>query len=254
MHTLYLLRAILILVALGACVGTGRSSRVFPDAKHAAENGLDSVHELGAGDTFRLSSFLFTDKVDPIKASDNDDMAKMLGFSSSEEAARSHLGVPLKIYNIRHDQIRQFQINGDVGKLMSASDTHSSIFPILVDGQIKSSLIATETDKGWKITRKGSAKLIRLIHSQNPKDTSFVVLIAPLNLRFVGEIDNGDLILTALRDYKSAKNTIGPMYTSFKAGDKISAAEFLAKLPNKEDPYSLEFTNGSVPARPSQKP
>ena len=89
--------------------------------------------------------------------------------------------------------------------------------------QVRSSVIVAEDPKGkgWRITLKGAKKFIEQIAQQHPSNSSFLVAISPLELRFLGDWKNDQLVLTAIDDDRRF---------GLKAGDERQAAEYLAKL------------------------
>lgn len=170
----------------------------------AARKGLADVRRLGSNST---------NKSEKVKAED-DEYAKALGFSSALEAGRATLGRPFPIYMSRLLWLKNFSSGRDLIDFMI--NTRSLIYPLLVDGNPKSSLTVTEDRKShrWLTTEWGSPKLIDLLErarGMRPQ-SSLVVLISPQNplgLRFIGERKEGELLLTPIADIPKLGLTAG---------------------------------------------
>jgi hypothetical protein len=117
----------------------------------------------------------------------NDDKhAQELGLTSSAEARDTALGTPFPILFVELEKLKQFQRGEDPRNLLEPTDEF--IYPILVGGNVKSSLTVTRTPQGWRATAWGADKLIRLLDNARVADSNFLVSIPSLNLQFIGDI------------------------------------------------------------------
>jgi hypothetical protein len=81
-------------------------------------------------------------------------------------------------------------------------DTHLVIFPLLTQGQARSTLSVAELkpEKGWRVVSRGRPKLVRLIERYRKSDTNFLVAISELGLQLLGNGRGNQMMLTPLQD------------------------------------------------------
>jgi hypothetical protein len=212
-----------------------KESVLFATPIEAARQGLADVHRLEP-----------SSKKSAEENAKNDEYTKALGFASAQEASRATLGVPLQIQMSRLLSLKQFTEKSDPQSFII--DTGSMIYPLLVEGKVKSSLTVTKDRKtmSWRTTEWGSPKLIGLIERARGKSpqSSLVVLISPQNplgLRFIGERAAGELLLTPIADIPKLKLTAGEQ--------RPARSIFLSLVPvaNKYTEAQLEGLKGQPP-------
>lgn len=193
----------------------------FPTKEAAAMNGLEDVHSLRAA-----------------TAQDADLYAKALGFTSAEEAHRAQLGIPLPIHIARLAWLKIFSSQSEPQNFIVATD--SLIYPLLIDGKVKSSLTVTkdrETNR-WRTTEWGSPKLITLLERLRRPQSSILLLISPQNplgLRFLGETVAGELLLVPITNIPKLK---------LEAGQQQSARQIFVKLRHVANQYKGSQLDG----------
>ena len=146
---------------------------------------------------------------------------KELGFGSTADASNSELGAPFRVYRVGLNRLASYQPNQDPETLLT--DTQRTLIPVSVGGEVRSSVSVTKAKNqdGWKISKRGSPNLIRLLQRFRKANTNFVVWIPALGMRFLGDRKDGQLRLTSLEDV--------PRF-GFKAGQELPAVNIFAKL------------------------
>jgi len=206
-----------------------RQDVLFATPIEAARKGLAYVRRLEP-----------TSNKSPKETAENDEYAKALGFASAQEASRATLGVPLQIQMSKLLSLKQFTRKSDAQSFII--DTGSTIYPLLVEGKVKSSLTVTKDrkTKRWHTTEWGSPKLIGLIErarGMRPQ-SSLVVLISPQNplgLRFIGERQTGKLLLTPIANIPRI---------SLEAGEQRPAREIFLRLVPVANEYKDDQLEG----------
>ena len=160
--------------------------RMFPAPSEAAKFGLEELRKVGL-----------------LPDNDREIYAEALGFHTSSETVVAELGVGLRTYDVSLKQLEKFQAEDDPAALLL--DIHEIIFPLLVEGQPRSSLTIAESEqgKGWRVLKKGRSTLIRLIERYRTSNEDNLVLISSLGLRFLGrrcQVDQNELVLIPLAD------------------------------------------------------
>jgi hypothetical protein len=174
-----------IAAALAACsgegYGQGQSERSEQGGQkqagtldEASRTGLTALRQLAATPNFRA-----------------------LGFTSSEEAARAQLGPRYEVFVIGLDALRAYRPEAPADSLLVASS--ETVFPVLVDGQVRSSMTVTRTPQGFAPTAFGAAAMIRsTMGARGRAEGDFLVRVPALGLQFIGSRAEGRLLLTAV--------------------------------------------------------
>lgn len=128
----------------------------------------------------------------------NDKLAQELGFLSVAEAADSNtaLGPPFAIVRLQIDLLRNFQLNTDPTTVVVFG--REFIYPITVEGQVRSSLTVTEirsdsqSDPTWRPTVWGSSHLIRFLDKARKNSgvcsSCFTLAIPELSRYYLGNM------------------------------------------------------------------
>jgi hypothetical protein len=167
---------------LSACPGPTTSNREEPSNQaqptqeptvdQAASAGLAAFKELAAGEDFRT-----------------------LGLESSDEAANATLGQKYDLFIVGLDSLRGYKAGADPAGLLTASP--DSIFPVLVKGQVRSSITVTRSEGGFVASEVGGAGVMQTtarVAERTPGD--FLVRVPALGLQFVGRRANDRVLLT----------------------------------------------------------
>ena len=93
--------------------------------------------------------------------------ARLMGFDSLQDLDRAKLGAPISVEAVNLTKLGKDEVD-PFGSLV---DTHSNIYPVLIDGEPRSSIILQQADHAWRPQAYGGANLIRNIskvQSKNP--------------------------------------------------------------------------------------
>ena len=221
---------------VSACAEAPKEHPLTPN--DAAQSAVDALHNLEPAspksplDAIGFIKSLFNDPED-------EEFAKELGFDSAQELADAKLGLPLRICSVDLDGLLNFQPTDDPNKLLV--DTKRLIFPIFVKEQARLSITVMESEKngkGWQVVQRGSPKVIQKIQQQNPSSSSFLLMVPPFGVRFLGNRKAGQLMLTAI-DESGYLNRYLKEKEKLKPGDELPARELFARLaPRAKDLYA----------------
>jgi len=145
--------------------------------------------------------------------------AQLLGFESATDGsiAQVDLKSPWIVYEISllHTQ------SSDPDVLLQK--TNIIFYPITVGAKVASSLTVafSQKDQAWTTTEWGSAGRIQNLTKYRKSASSIAVRVPEFNLFFVGDRDNGQLMLTPIKNVPQFK---------FVEGGQLSAREVIARL------------------------
>lgn len=182
----------------------GGTSQTFADAQTAATNGLETFRKLVTRDNY-----------------------KELGFETADEVANARLGTPLRVYIVKLDALRQYQIGSDPNALLD--EAPQLYYPVAIGAQTRASVVVEQAEGKWKAVSFGNAGLAKQIaqlsketSSQTPSSPETIVQIPALGLYFLGQRNpDNKLALTPL-----ATNAT----YNLRAGATEPAEEVFAKL------------------------
>ena len=129
---------------------------------------------------------------------------KQMGFESLDEVALATLGEPIQDFMVRLDHLKEYQKGSDPNKMLSA--TNLFVYPVLVRGQVRSSIQGVVEKGAWESVSFGSPNYIRMVMSQlerqskEQKTSSFIVRVPAFNLVFLGYLAEEKLMLTPIMD------------------------------------------------------
>ncbi|MBV8131429.1 MAG: hypothetical protein JO282_02805, partial [Alphaproteobacteria bacterium] len=78
-----------------------------------------------------------------------------LGFSSPEEVRRAQLGSPMPLFRVELNTLMQMTPQTPSSTVLV--DARRSLYPVVVDQRVASSLFVMRHDDGWRATDFGSA-------------------------------------------------------------------------------------------------
>ena len=147
----------------------------FTSAQEAADTGLATLRELAG-----------TENITGLGA-------------TAAEFERATLGQPMPVFRIDLDRLLAF--NPDQDPLQLLTDVSRQIFPVVVDQQVKSSVVVEAPDgRTWRATGYGEATLVQALSKVRPQGDSLVVQIPALGLYFQGTRSENGLALTPILD------------------------------------------------------
>jgi len=145
-----------------------------------------------------------------------------MGFASPDEVSRAQLGLPLPVYRVQLDQLREYS-PGETDPKTLLVDVKRTLYPVTVDGEVRSSVAVEGPQGAWRGTDFGGPALIKALSQYRQSESDFVVHIGFVGLYFVAQQNEDGLWLTPLLD----DPTLG-----FVAGEPLAAEEvFRALLP-----------------------
>ena len=153
---------------------------------------------------------------------------KQMGFESLDEVAFATLGEPIQDFMVRLDHLKKYQKGSDPNKMLSA--TNLLVYPVLVRGQVRSSIKGVVEEGTWKSVSFGEPNYIKMVMSQLkkqseeqklPSSSFFIVRVPAFNLVFLGHRAEKELMLTPIMDIPEFR---------FKAGVSMSADTIFATL------------------------
>lgn len=133
--------------------------------------------------------------------------AQQLGFESPRQAASATLGQPFPAYLVRLDELRAWHPGASADALLKPLDR--LIYPVLVDGKVRSSVTVEKGPKGWSAVGFGAPLLIRRLAEGRdvgvrsagvPESAVFAVQVPALARQYVGWRVAGKLMLLSIAD------------------------------------------------------
>ena len=111
------------------------------------------------------------------------------------EGANATLGQQYEVFTVGLDQLRQYRPGTPAASLLQSSP--NVVFPILVNGQVRSSMTITRTEHGYVASEIGGGGMIQATAraaERTPGD--FLVRVPALGLQFVGRREGERVMLT----------------------------------------------------------
>lgn len=166
---------VLVPLLIVACQDQGKPPPLTPQASEAANGALSVLRQLVTAQNFRS-----------------------MGFDSLDEVSRAQLGAPLSVSNIGLEQLKQYQPGTDPAALLTL--TSETVYPVVVDGNVKSSLTIMKRDGGYAPSAFGNADVAKRLgrYRQSVGAGAFIVRVPALNFYFVGQRTPAGLSLTPI--------------------------------------------------------
>ncbi len=92
-----------------------------------------------------------------ISALAQDPVAPKLGFRHPDEVRQVELGKPIPVFTLNLDEIQSYEEGDDPSELLSRSG--KMYFPVLVAGEVRTSVTVEEDDGAWEMTSIGQSHL-----------------------------------------------------------------------------------------------
>lgn len=125
----------------------------------------------------------------------NEHTYKKMGFESLEEVSSAALGEPISVFTIHHNTISAYQNTTDPNILLI--DRHEILYPVMVNGQIRSSIGIMHDGKIWEYSEIGRPNFtgalfdIRQLHMRenNKQHTDYFLVNFPsLYVTLIGHV------------------------------------------------------------------
>ena len=150
-----------------------------------------------------------------------------LGFSSVEQAQHAQLSDPMRIYRVGLDVLKAFKEGSNVDSLLV--DGRKSIYPVMVDQRVVSSISVTQREDGWRPTDFGNAALARALSSHRQSKDDIVIWVPAMKIYFTARGSGESLVLTPIMD--------DPRF-DFKSGEAMPASRAFAVLQRSASDYN----------------
>ncbi|AUX37868.1 MULTISPECIES: hypothetical protein [Sorangium] len=177
------------------------------DVKEVAKNALSTLEQLVSEENY-----------------------KRLGFRSLDEVRRATIGEPLPVSMVRFDELAEYQRDQDPRPLIHP--TPQTFAPVLVDGEVRSSMIVhpTRVDGTLTVGGFGGPALIRALETARrqsirqtgrPASDYFDVEVSALLRHFVAYREENQVLLIPIFDDDRL---------DFRAGQTMRAQDVFARL------------------------
>lgn len=152
---------------------------------------------------------------------------RTLGLAGEKEARRSKLGTPLKVYMVGLDALRTYE-GGPTDELLI--DLQNAFYPVIVDGEVTSSLGVQQTAEGFETREIRSAELAKLVvqmrsaamtAEKQQERAYYLIRIPALQMAFLAQGQGPQLTLRSVSDIPEV---------GLAANTAISGTELFAKL------------------------
>ena len=100
-----------------------------------------------------------TDALGVLQKLVNDQNYRAMGFDAVDEVKQAQLGQPLAIFNIGLDQLKGYQTGANANGVLSKNS--ETIYPVMVNGQVKSSVTVVQKEGGYQPSSFGNAEIIK---------------------------------------------------------------------------------------------
>lgn len=163
---------------------------------------------------------------------------KVMGFETPGEKKEASLGVPIQVFMVQLDQLKEYEPGSDPAALLS--DVGSVIYPVMVKDQVRSSIKVEKMEGAWQATTFGESNLTKMLtgarstaadSAQLPIASFSAVRVPALNLYFIAHRAEGVLMLTPVLDNPSFGFKVGISMPADKVFEAILPA---AKAHNGE--------------------
>jgi hypothetical protein len=124
-------------------------------------------------------------------------MAGAIGFSGPDEVARAQPAPAFPVYFVSLNALKTYQAGTPSASLFR--ELPDSVVPLVVDGQVKSSMTITRSDRGFTATAFGDSARARLaVEARTRGAGDFIVRVPALGFEFIGRRADGQIMLTAM--------------------------------------------------------
>ena len=109
------------------------------------------------------------------------------------DAANATLGQKYDVYMIGLDRLRDYQAGGSATNLLAR--TPDTLFPVLVNGEVRSSITVTQESGGFTASAVGAVPSIQAASRTERSPDDFLVRVPALGFEFIGRRADGRVFL-----------------------------------------------------------
>jgi hypothetical protein len=152
----------------------------------------------------------------------NDQNYRALGFDSVDQVKQAQLGSSFAVFDIGLDRLKDYKPGTDPNGLLTPSS--KTIYPVTVEGQVKSSITVSHQENGYKASSFGNAAIVKslsLYRQSQDAASDFVVRVPALNMYYLGRRVENRLLLIPIIDDPRLK---------LKVGEAVGAETVLEQL------------------------
>jgi hypothetical protein len=169
------------------------------------------------------------------KLADGDNYSSM-GFESAGEAGQAELGEPLVLFYVRLDELRKFR--PEVAPISLLKGGAKVQYPVVVGGQVRSSITLDNNGRGWDAVSYGGGKAARAVQTVRSglaksgdqlKPPYFLVDVLALGLSFIGALQGDKLLLVPVHEDRQAR---------WKPGTPLAADRVFTELVRDAEAYN----------------
>ena len=147
---------------------------------------------------------------------------RSLGFDSADQVKQAQLGAPLAVFDVGLDQLKTYKAGVDPNTLLVQSS--KTLYPVTVDGQVKSSVTISHKESGYQASSFGNAEIIKSLSRYRQTQAAsgdFVVRVPAFNMYYLGRRVENRLVLIPIVDDPRLK---------LKPGEAVSVETVLDQL------------------------
>ena len=152
----------------------------------------------------------------------NESNFRDLGFDSLDQVKQAQPGQPLKVFEIGLDQLKGYKAETNPDSLLLQSS--KTIYPVEVNGQVKSSFTVNHRENGYQASSFGNAAIIKSLSQYRQSGVAgndFVVRVPAFNMYYLGRRIENRLLLVPIIDDPRLK---------LKPGEAVPAQTVLEQL------------------------
>ena len=151
-----------------------------------------------------------TDALGVLQKLVNQQNYRAMGFDSVDEVKQAQLGQPLPTFNIGLDQLKGYQTGANANSFLTQNS--ETIYPVTVNGQVKSSVTVVQKAGGYEPSSFGNAEIVKALSRYRTGENAandFVVRVPALNMYFLAKRVENRLFLTPIVDDPRLKLKVG---------------------------------------------
>jgi hypothetical protein len=198
----------------------------------------------------------------------NNDDFEFFGYNSRDEIGQEELGEPIEVKTIDFDKLQtEANPEDNIDKLVI--NTNESIFPVIVNGEVRSSIRVALIDGEYEVVSSGSSTLakdvFRMIRTLGLNlEDAYLLELPGLDTALIGRKSSGNILVTPLYDNTELSLDEGVSIKLSLVAEKLkeysiereneyehmkpvsSSEEFKLKLPVKTDSIKSEVSSGTL--------
>ncbi len=131
----------------------------------------------------------------------NEQNYRAMGFDTVDEVKQAQLGQPFATFNIGLEQLKGYQTGANANSVLTQNS--ETIYPVTVNGQVKSSVTVVQKAGGYEPSSFGNAEIVKGLSRYRTGENAandFVVRVPALNMYFLAKRVENQLFLTPIVD------------------------------------------------------